>query len=123
MRIAGEWDFFSESCNTACRFTPTPIGETHAEALRSIRRSFGRAASFCQALSIPLRIAFQRNRPSFLSRFSKSSQASGLDQKTYYSLVDESGKLAKRNILANTPQFKDLLAEWEAGEGKEGRGK
>lgn len=50
----------------------------------------------------------------------------GLDQKTYVTLVDESAKLARRNILANTPQFKDLLAEWEAmsangGAGKEGK--
>lgn len=52
----------------------------------------------------------------------------GLDQKTYVTLVDESAKLARRNILANTPQFKALLAEWEAmptngGAGKEGTGK
>jgi len=47
----------------------------------------------------------------------------GIDQKTYVSLVDESAKLAKRNILANTPQFKALLSEWEESKRKEGTGK
>ena len=37
----------------------------------------------------------------------------GHDQKSYYGLVDESAKLAKRNIIRRTPQLKALLAEWE----------
>jgi len=48
----------------------------------------------------------------------------GGDRKSYYSLVDESGKLARRNILAKTPQLKSLLEEWEAverGEKKEAK--
>ena len=38
----------------------------------------------------------------------------GHDQKSYYTLVDESAKLAKRNILRKTPQLKSLIEEWEA---------
>ena len=38
----------------------------------------------------------------------------GHDLKSYYTLVDESAKLAKRNILRETPQLKSLLEEWEA---------
>jgi hypothetical protein len=45
------------------------------------------------------------------------------DHRTYVTLVDESAKRARRNILANTPQFKVLLAEWEESEGKEDKGK
>jgi hypothetical protein len=38
----------------------------------------------------------------------------GLEQKSYYTLLDESAKMAKRNIIRNTPQIKSLLEEWEA---------
>src|SRR2546430_5905553 len=46
----------------------------------------------------------------------------GLDQKSYYTLVDESAKMAKRNIIRNTPQIKSLLEEYEDSftEGKDG---
>ena len=40
----------------------------------------------------------------------------GGDQKSYHTMVDESGKLARRNIIAKTPQFKTLLEEWDKGE-------
>jgi hypothetical protein len=43
----------------------------------------------------------------------------GGDQKSYYSLVDKSGKLAKSNIIANTPQLKTLLEEWDKSEREE----
>ena len=34
-------------------------------------------------------------------------------EKTYLTLVNESGQQARRNVLADTPQFKDLFAQWE----------
>src|SRR3954470_9881853 len=46
------------------------------------------------------------------------------DEKTYFNMVDGSAKLAKENIIRNTPQMKSLLEEWEdafasgGGEGK-----
>jgi hypothetical protein len=33
--------------------------------------------------------------------------------------VDKSGKLAKSNIIANTPQLKTLLEEWDKSEREE----
>src|SRR3954447_23104773 len=45
-------------------------------------------------------------------------------EKTYFNMVDGSAKLAKKNIIRNTPQMKSMLEEWEAafasggGEGK-----
>lgn len=36
------------------------------------------------------------------------------DEKSYYTLVDESAKMARRNILRNTPQIKSLLNEYES---------
>jgi hypothetical protein len=37
----------------------------------------------------------------------------GVDQKSYYSMVDDSNKMAKRNIITKTPQLNSLLEEWE----------
>jgi hypothetical protein len=37
----------------------------------------------------------------------------GVDQKSYYTMVDDSNKMAKRNIITKTPQLKSLLEEWE----------
>ena len=36
------------------------------------------------------------------------------EEKGYYAMVDESAKLAKRNVIKNTPQLKSLHEEWEA---------
>jgi hypothetical protein len=46
------------------------------------------------------------------------------DEKTYFTMVDGSAKLAKKNIIRNTPQMKTMLEEWEgAFEGGGGEGK
>jgi hypothetical protein len=37
----------------------------------------------------------------------------GVDQKSYYTMVDDSNKMARRNIITKTPQLKSLLEEWE----------
>ena len=37
----------------------------------------------------------------------------GVDQKSYYTMVDDSSKMARRNIITKTPQLKSLLEEWE----------
>jgi hypothetical protein len=36
------------------------------------------------------------------------------EEKGYYAMVDESAKLAKRNVIKNTPQLKSLHEEWES---------
>jgi hypothetical protein len=47
------------------------------------------------------------------------------DEKTYLTMVDDSAKLARRNVLKKTPQLKSLLEEWEtsfpAGRGEEAK--
>ena len=55
----------------------------------------------------------------------------GLDLKAYYKMVDDSSSLARKNIIAKTPQIKDLMEKWEGmftddkskQQGKEGTGK
>jgi hypothetical protein len=37
----------------------------------------------------------------------------GLDLKAYYKMVDEASRLARRNIIAKSPQIKDLMEKWE----------
>jgi protein-disulfide isomerase-like protein with CxxC motif len=37
----------------------------------------------------------------------------GLDLKAYYKMVDEASSLARRNIIAKSPQIKDLMEKWE----------
>jgi hypothetical protein len=37
----------------------------------------------------------------------------GLDLKAYYKMVDEASSLARRNIIAKSPQIKDLMDRWE----------
>ena len=37
----------------------------------------------------------------------------GLDLKAYYKMVDESSSMSRKNIIAKTPQIKDLMEKWE----------
>jgi hypothetical protein len=37
----------------------------------------------------------------------------GLDLKAYYKMVDDASSLARRNIIAKSPQIKDLMDKWE----------
>jgi hypothetical protein len=37
----------------------------------------------------------------------------GLDLKAYYNMIDEASSLARRNIIAKSPQTKDLMEKWE----------
>jgi hypothetical protein len=37
----------------------------------------------------------------------------GLDLKAYYKMVDDASRLAKKNIIAKSPQIKDLMEKWE----------
>ena len=134
-RIAAETGLsFSEVGNLACRFyTTATIEKQHAESLRDVMRQIIReelAAFGHRIVYFLMRIAFSAEQAKLLitNVFKFVLKLAGLDQKTYVTLVDESAKLAKRNILANTPQFKALLAEWDAmptngGAGKEGTGK
>jgi hypothetical protein len=111
---------FSEVGNLACRYYVTAtIERQHAEALRDVMRQIIREelqAFGHRLVYFFMRIAFSAEQGKLLitNVLKFVLKLAGLDQKTYVTLVDESAKLARRNILANTPQFKDLLAEWEA---------
>ena len=37
----------------------------------------------------------------------------GLDLKAYYKMVDDSSSMARKNIIAKSPQIKDLMEKWE----------
>jgi hypothetical protein len=135
LRIADETGLsFSETVNVACRFYATAtIEQQHAESLRDVVRQIMREelqAFGHRIVYFLLRIALAAEQGKLLitNVLKFVLKLAGLDQKTYLTLVDESAKLARRNILANTPQFKALLAEWEAmptnrRAGKEGTGK
>jgi len=129
-RIAQEKGLsFSEVGNVACRvYVNATIEQQHAESLRDVVRQIIREelqAFGHRIVYFLMRIAFSAEQGKLLitNVLKFVLKLAGLDQKTYVTLVDESAKLAKRNILANTPQFKALLAEWEEREGKEDKGK
>jgi hypothetical protein len=135
LRLAGEQGLsFSQTVNAACRFyTNATIEQQHAESLRDVIRQIIREELQVfghRIIYFLMRIAFSAEQAKLLitNVLKFVLKLVGLDQKTYFPLVDESAKRAKSNILANTPQLKALLAEWEAmsangGAGKEGTGK
>jgi hypothetical protein len=132
-RLAGEQGLsFSQTVNAACRFYATAtLEQQHAETVRDVLRQTIREELHAfghRIVYFLLRIAFSAEQCKLLitNVLKFVLRLAGLDQKTYLTLVDESAKRAKRNILANTPQFKALVAEWEAmppdrGAGKEGK--
>jgi hypothetical protein len=115
----------SQVGNIACRFyVNATIEQQHAEALRDVMRQIIREelqAFGHRIIYFLMRIAFSAEQAKLLitNVLKFVLKLAGIDQKTYVTLVDESAKRAKRNILANTPQFKALLAEWEESKGKE----
>jgi len=129
-RIAEEQGLsFSEVCNAAGRsYVNATIEKQHAEVLRDVLRHIIREELQIfgnRIVKFLLRIAFSAEQGKLLATniLKFALKLSRIDEKTYVTLVDESGKMAKRNILANTPQYKDLFAQWEAKERKEGAGK
>jgi hypothetical protein len=120
---------FSEVCNAAGRFYVTAtIEKQHAEVLRDVLRHIIREELQVfgnRLVYFLMRIAFSTEQAKLLitNVLKFVLKLSGLTEKTYLTLVDESGKMAKRNILANTPQIKDLFAQWETKERKEGAGR
>jgi hypothetical protein len=120
---------FSEVCNAAGRsYVEATIEKQHAESLKDVVRQIIREelqAFGHRLVYFLMRIAFSTEQAKLLitNVLKFVLKLAGLDQKTYVTLVDESAKLAKRNILANTPQFKDLLAQWEESGGKGSTGR
>jgi hypothetical protein len=111
---------FSEAGNAACRFyAKATIENRHAETLRDVVRQIIREelqAFGDRIVKFLLRIAFASEQGKLLitNVLKFVLKLSRVDEKTYVTLVDESGKMAKRNILAMTPQVKDLFTGLEA---------
>jgi hypothetical protein len=110
---------FSETVNAACRFfASATIEEKHAETLKDIVRQTIREELQVfgdRIVKWLMRIAFASEQAKLLAinilKF--VLRLARLDEKTYLTLVNESGHQARRNVLADTPQFKDLNAAWE----------
>jgi hypothetical protein len=117
---------FSEVCNAAGRlFIDAEIEKQHAETLRDILRQIIREElrvfgdRLFQSLS---RIAFASEQGKLLTTnvLKFVLRLARVDQKTYVTLVNESGHQARSNVCAATPQFKAFLEERNASRGKEG---
>jgi hypothetical protein len=63
-----------------------------------------------------MRIAFASEQARILitNVLDRILRREGMTGKTFTSLVDQSNKLARRNIIHKTPQLQTLLDEWEA---------
>lgn len=129
-RIAGEQGLsFSEVCNAAGRsYVNATIEKQHAELLRDVLRHIIREELQIfgdRLVKFLIRIAFASEQGKLLSTniLKFVLKLSHVDEKTYLTLVDESGKMAKRNVLADSPQFKALFEKWKTNEGKEGASK
>src|SRR5205823_10238474 len=117
---------FSEVANASGRFyIEADIEKQQAETLKDVLRHiireelhvFGdRLVTWLMRIALAAEWAklLAINSLKFVLRLAR------LDEKTYLTLVNESGQQARRNVLADTPQFKDLFAQWEAAERKEG---
>lgn len=120
---------FSETVNVACRFyANATIEKRHAEALRDVLRQIVREELQVfgdRIVKFLLRIAFSAEQGKLLSTniLKFVLKLLGIGQNTYVTLVNESGKQAQSNILANTPQFKALFEKWKATDGKEEQAK
>jgi hypothetical protein len=68
-----------------------------------------------------MRIAFSAEQARILitNVLHKVLKLAGVPDERFNSIVDESNKMARRNIITKTPQIKSLLKEWEAQEPKE----
>jgi hypothetical protein len=110
---------FSETVNAACRFyAHATIEKRHAETLRDVMRQIIREELQVfgdRIVKWLMRIAFASEQAKLLAinilKF--VLRLARLDEKTYLTLVNESGHQARRNVLSDTPQFKDLTAAWE----------
>ena len=110
---------FSEVCNAAGGFfIDADIEKQQAETLKDVLRHIIREelSTFGDRIvKWLMRIAFAAewakllaiNILKFVLRLAR------VGEKTYLTLVNESGQQARRNVLSDTPQFKDLFAQWE----------
>jgi hypothetical protein len=119
---------FSEVCNASGRFfIDAEIEKQHAETLRDIVRQIIREElrAFGDRIFKSLsRIALSAEQGKLLTTNALKFvlRVAGVDQKTYVTLVNESGHQARRNVLSNTPHYKAFFEESKAKAGKGGTG-
>lgn len=79
--------------------------------IREELRAFGNRIVF-----FLMRIAFacEQTRILVTNILDRILKNNGGEQKAFISLVDQSSKMAKRNIIRHTPELKSLMEEWEA---------
>ena len=72
-----------------------------------------------------MRIAFagEQSRILITNTLDRILRREGVPEDKFSSLVDQSSKMARRNIIQKTPQIKTLLEEWESSLGDGGEGK
>ena len=89
------------------------------QTVRKELRSFGNRLVF-----FLMRIAFASEQARILitNLLDRILRRDGVPENTFTKLVDQSNKMARRNIIQKTPQLKSLLEEWEGiftSDGKE----
>jgi hypothetical protein len=80
------------------------------QAMREELRSFGNRLVF-----FLMRIAFASEQARILitNVLDRILRREAVTEKTFTSLVDQSNKMARRNIIHKSPQLQTLLDEWE----------
>lgn len=81
------------------------------QTVRKELRSFGNRIVF-----FLMRIAFaaEQSRILITNILDRILRREGVPEQTFTTLVDQSNRMARRNIIQKTPQIKSLLEEWEA---------
>jgi hypothetical protein len=89
------------------------------QIIREELRAFGNRVVF-----FLMRIAFAAEQARILiaNVLHHMLKREGVPQEHFHEMVDQSNKLARRNIIQKTPQLKTLLTEWEGlyPEGEQG---
>jgi hypothetical protein len=80
------------------------------QTVRKELRAFGNRLVF-----FLMRIAFaaEQSRILITNVLDRILRREGMTEQTFTSLVDQSNKMARRNILHKSPQLQSLLEEWE----------
>jgi hypothetical protein len=94
------------------------LHDQHEETLYPVLRQLIRdeLRSFGNRLVFLMRIAFAAEQTRILTTnlLNRYLKHQGVPDETFNSLVDKSNKMAKRNIIARTPELKSLMEEWWA---------
>jgi hypothetical protein len=98
------------TCSTIERQHQTTLKTELRQMFREELTAFGNRIVF-----FLMKIAFPAEQARILTTnvLKWICKLAGLDLKAYYKMVDEASSLARRNIIAKSPQTKDLMEKWE----------